>query len=392
MAFLIVSYNFALIQISNILGFRLYPVSLSEKLYLLFFLSALYVAWLFGERLRTVAWIGTIFVLNVLMQAILKEEPSVILEQIPAFLITLFVIKLFESPAEKRLRLLQETKQKLEEELAKNQQELTEALKIRQLYDEILTKLNKEKEELEKKIERLSEQEKERQQLLKEKEDIVKKLDSYKGTLKVYEEKIERLTQANRKLFELIEVQEKRSATPENKELSKLRSERKRLIKDMLDMEQMLDDLLKENAKLREERDSTQKNLENTVRKLQLFELELEQYKRSQTSKKEIYKEILEIALENISWEEKALEDFVQLDVDRKKEFLKELLLLNMKDLGEVFENIKDAKNVFKLKPKGGRIYFTYGKEKRWHIIGVLHAEDDKHKSRFVEVLKEWKG
>ncbi len=392
LAFLIVSYNFALIQISHILGFRLYPSSLSEKLYLLFSLSVLYTAWLFGERLRTVAWIGTIIVLNVLMQALLRKEPNLILEHMPAFLITLFVIKLFESPAEKRLRLLQETKQKLEYELTKNQQELMQALRNKQLYDEILTRLNKEKEELERKIERLAEQEMEKQKLLEEREEIVKKLNSYKETLRVYEEKIERLTQANRKLFELIETQEEKSKMPESKELSKLRSERKKLIKEMLDMEQVLDDLLKENAKLKEEKGLLQERLENALRELELIKLELEQYRRSQTTKGEIYREILEIVLENITWEEKALEEFIQLDIDRKKEFLKELLLLNMKDMGEVFENVKDVKNVFKLKPKGGRIYFSYGKEKRWHIIGVLSAEDQKHKSRFMGVLKEWKG
>ena len=391
LAFLILSYNFALIQISDMLNLKLYPVSLSEKLHLLFFLSALYTAWLFGERLRTVAWIGAIFVLNVFVQAVLDKDPNLIIQKMPAFLITLIVIKLFESPAEKRLRLLQETKQKLEEELAKNQQELMEALKTRRLYEEILTKLSKEKEDLERKIGKLAEQEEERQQLLKEKEEIVKKLNSYAQTLKVFEEKVERLTQANRKLFELIEIQEKKSAIPENKELSKLRSERKKLIKEILDMEQALDDLLRENAKLKEEKDRAKEELENTLRKLQLLELELEQYKKSQNSKTEIYKEIFGVVLDNITWEEKALEEFIRLDADRKKEFLKELLLLNMKDLGESFENIKDAKNVFKLKPRGGRIYFTYGKEKRWHIIGLLDAEDDKHKSRFVKVLRGWK-
>jgi len=85
LAFLIVSYNFALVQLSHMLDVRLYPSSLSEKLHLTFFLSALYVAWLFGERLRTVAWIGLLFVFNVLLQAVVEQRFSLVLEQMPAF-------------------------------------------------------------------------------------------------------------------------------------------------------------------------------------------------------------------------------------------------------------------------------------------------------------------
>jgi len=389
LAFLIVSYNFALIQISQMLNFRLYPSSPSEKLHLIFFLSTLYIAWLFGERLRTVAWIGAVFVLNILLQAILKKDPSFVLEQMPAFLITLFVIKLFESPVEKRFRLLQESKQRLEEELTKNQYELMEALETKRAYEELLAKLNRDKEELEARIEKLTaEEEKEKELLLKEKEEVVKKLNHLKERLRTYEEKIERLTQANRKLFEILQAQQEKDPMPENKELSKLRQERKRLIKELIAMEEILDELSKENFRLKEEKERLQKALEDTQKRLQLAELNLEQYKKSQTNKKEIYKEILGIVLDNITWDEKALEEFIRFDHEWKREFLKELLLLNMKSPGEVFENVKGAKNVFKLKPKGGRIYFTYGKEKNWHILGVLDAQDDKHKERFIKSLQ----
>ncbi|WP_448587993.1 hypothetical protein [Thermocrinis sp.] len=388
LAFLIISYNFALIQLSYMLEVRLYPVLLSEKLHLIFFLSVLYVAWLFGERLRTVAWIGVIFVLSVFIQSVLMREPRLMLENMPAFLITLLAIKLFESPVEKRLKALQESKHKLEEELVRNQQELIETLKTKQLYDELLIKLSKEKEELEKTIEKLTaEEEREKERLLKEKEEIAKKLNSFKETLRAYEEKVERLTQANRRLFEMIETQQERLAEPENKELSKLRSERKKLIKELLDMEGILDELMKENSKLKEEKENLQKGLQDALTKLELAQLGLEQYRKSQTSKKEVYKDLLELILENITWEEKALEDFIGLDRERKKEFLKELLLLNMKDTSEVFESLK--KNIFKLKPKGGRIYFTHGKDRNWHIIGILDAEDDKHKNRFIRMVQE---
>jgi myosin heavy subunit len=392
LAFLIVSYNFALVQLSQMLDVRLYPSSLSEKLHLTFFLSALYVAWLFGERLRTVAWIGLLFVFNVLLQATVEQRFSVVLEQMPAFLITLLVIKLFESPVEKRWRQLQEEKYRLEEELSKNQKELMEALKTKRLHQELVEKLTKEKSELEKRIERLTEEETaEKERLLKEKEDIVKRLNSFKETLKGYEERIERLTEANRRLFEMLELQQERTTDKGDRELSKLRSEKKRLMKELLALEELLEEASKENLRLNEERENLLHQVEELQRELSLTQLRLEEYERIKNTRKELYQEMLDLVLDRIEWEEQALEEFIQLDHQRKREFLKELMLLNMKELGEVFETLKGVKNTFKLKPKGGRIYFTYGKEKTWRILGILDEEDQKHKERFIRELAKWK-
>jgi myosin heavy subunit len=392
LAFLIVSYNFALVQLSHMLDVRLYPSSLSEKLHLTFFLSALYVAWLFGERLRTVAWIGLLFVFNVLLQATMEQRFSIVLEQMPTFLITLLVIKLFESPVEKKWRQLQEEKYRLEEELSKNQKELMEALKTKRLHQELIEKLTKEKSELEKRIERLTEEETtEKERLLKGKEDIVKRLNSLKETLKGYEERIERLTEANRRLFEMLELQQERTTDKGDRELSKLRSEKKRLMKELLALEELLEETSKENLRLNEERENLLHQVEELQRELSLTQLRLEEYERIKSTKKEIYQEMLDLVLDRIEWEGQALEEFIQLDHQRKREFLKELMLLNMKELGEVFETLKGVKNTFKLKPKGGRIYFTYGKEKTWRILGILDEEDQKHKERFIRELAKWK-
>jgi hypothetical protein len=392
LAFLIISYNFALVQLSHMLDVRLYPSSLSEKLHLTFFLSALYVAWLFGERLRTVAWIGLLFVFNVLLQATVEQRFSLVLEQMPTFLITLLVIKLFESPMEKRLRKFQEEKHRLEEELSKNQKELMEALKTKRLHQELVEKLTKERSELEKRIERLTEEEAaEKERLLKEKEDIVKKLNSFREILKGYEERIERLTEANRRLFEMLELQQERTTDKGDRELSKLRNEKKRLMKELLALEELLEEASKENLRLNEERENLRHQVEELQRQLSLTQLRLEEYERTKCTKKELYQEMLDLVLDRIEWEGQALEEFVQLDHQRKREFLKELMLLNMKELGEVFETIKGVKNTFKLKPKGGRIYFTYGKEKTWRILGILDEEDQKHKERFIRELAKWK-
>jgi myosin heavy subunit len=392
LAFLIVSYNFALVQLSQMLDVRLYPSSLSEKLHLTFFLSALYVAWLFGERLRTVAWIGLLFVFNVLLQATVEQRFGIVLEQMPAFLITLLVIKLFESPVEKRWRQSQEEKHRLEEELSENQKELMEALKTKKVYKELIEKLTKEKSELEKRIERLTEEETaEKERLLKEKEDIVKRLSSFREILKGYEERTERLKEANRKLFEMLELQQERTTDKGDRELSKLRNEKKRLMKELLALEELLEETSKENLRLNEEKENLRHQVEELQRQLSLTQLRLEEYERIKNTRKELYQEMLDLVLDRIEWEGQALEEFIQLDHQRKREFLKELMLLNMKELGEVFETLKGVKNTFKLKPKGGRIYFTYGKEKTWRILGILDEEDQKHKERFIRELAKWK-
>jgi chromosome segregation ATPase len=293
---------------------------------------------------------------------------------------------------EKRWRQFQEEKHRLEEELSKNQKELMEALKTKKLYKELIEKLTKEKSELEKRIERLTKEETaEKERLLKEKEDIVKKLNSLKETLKGYEERIERLTEANRRLFEMLELQQERTTGREDRELSKLRSERKKLMKELLALEELLEEASRENLRLNEEKENLRHQVEELQRQLSLTQLRLEEYERIKSTRKELYQEMLDLVLDRIEWEEQALEEFIQLDHQRKREFLKELMLLNMKELGEVFETIKGVKNTFKLKPKGGRIYFTYGKEKTWRILGILDEEDQKHKDRFIREFVKWK-
>ncbi len=374
------------------LDLRLYPSSVPEKVHLVFFISALYVAWLFGERLRTVAWIGVLFLFGVLLQTVMEWRWNLIIEQMPGFLLTLFVIRLFESPTEKRLRQIQEEKQKLEEELSRNQQELMEVLKTKKLHQELIERLTKEKVELEERIGKLTEQEAmEKERLLREKEYIIQKLNSYRETLKSYEERIQRLTDANRRLFEILELEQEKLTGKGDNELSRLRREKKRMMKEILALEELLEETSKENLKLKEEMENIQRKVEQLQRELSLAHIRLEEYQKLQSTKEETYQEFLELVLDNLEWEEQALEEFMRLDPQRKREFLKELMLLNMKEIGETFETIKGAKNTFKLKPKGGRIYFTYGNEKNWRILGILDDEDQKHKERFIREVLRWR-
>jgi len=190
----------------------------------------------------------------------------------------------------------------------------------------------------------------------------------------------------------MLELQQERTTDKGDRELSKLRNEKKRLMKELLALEELLEESSKESLRLNEERENLRHQVEELQRELSLTQLRLEEYERTKCTKKELYQEMLDLVLDRIEWEGQALEEFVQLDHQTKREFLKELMLLNMKELGEVFETIKGVKNTFKLKPKGGRIYFTYGKEKTWRILGVLDEEDQKHKERFIREFVKWRG
>jgi chromosome segregation ATPase len=112
-----------------------------------------------------------------------------------------------------------------------------EVLKTKKLYQEIVEQLTKKKSELEKRIEKLTEEETAKnERLLKEKEDIVRKLNFLKETLKGYEERTESLKEANIRLFEMLELQQERTTDKGDNELSKLRSERKKINEGAFDL------------------------------------------------------------------------------------------------------------------------------------------------------------
>jgi len=168
-------------------------------------------------------------------------------------------------------------------------------------------------------------------------------------------------------------------------ELSRLRQERKKLSRELSQLHGLLEELSKENTELR-------KKYEETVSELALLKKErdellvsLENYKKSVESKKEIYKELLNSLFDRVEFEERTVDEFMELPYEAKGEFLRELLLLNMKDLSDRFETMRGYKNIFKLKPKGGRIYFTYGEKKLWKVVGFLWGEDRARKLRYAK-------
>ncbi len=391
--FLITAYNFILHYLSSFLPFDLFPTSLEGMLMVLSIVSALYLAWLFGYREKTVIWLAYVSFFQMAGFSLIREDYSLITQFIPPLLITVLLIWLFESPVEKRMRELEENRKRLEEELLRNQEELSRLTEQINLLKELTANLSKEKEAIERRLERLKEEESiERQALEREKEELSKRLAENHKKIQKYVDRLERLTRVNRELFEMLEIAQEKEPKGGKEELSRLRQERKRLSKELIQLQELLEELSKENMELNKKYEEVRQALLKERKEKELLKLEVENIKRSSQGTKEVYEEIFEIFFDKVEFEERAIKEFMELNYEAKKEFIKELFLLNMKGYEDKFENMKGYKNIFKLKPAGGRIYFTFGDNKRWKVLGMLWGEDNKTKSRYVrEILVKYR-
>ncbi|MCY0889768.1 MAG: hypothetical protein OWQ51_02090 [Pyrobaculum arsenaticum] len=391
--FLITAYNFILHYLSGFLPFDLFPQNLEDILIVLSIVSALYLAWLFGYREKTVIWLAYVSFFQVVGLSLVRQDYTVIPQFVPPLLITVLLIWLFESPVEKRVKELEENRKKLEEELLRNEEELSRLTEQINILKELIEGLSKEKENIEKQLERLKQEESiERQALEREKEELNRRLEENQKKLKDYMERLEKLTRVNKELFEMIEIMQEKEPKGGKEELIRLRQERKRLSRELIQLQELLEELSQENIELSQRYENIKQAFEKELREKELLKLEIENLKGSLVSSKDIYEEIFNIFFDNIEFEEKAIREFIQLNVEAKKEFIKELFLLNMKNYDDKFESMKGYKNILKLKPAGGRIYFTFGEKKRWKVLGMLWGEDDKTKNRYLrELLVKYK-
>ncbi|WP_340690568.1 hypothetical protein [Hydrogenobacter thermophilus] len=388
--FLIVSYNFLLEYVSSRLPLpvRLFPEDIRSFVMLLSFDSALYLAWLFGYRNTTLLWLAYLFFFQILGISFIDSTYTPIAEYTPSFLITLLFLRFSESPTERRTREIKEEIKKLERELERNRGELETLREQVKLSEDLILHLNKEKAMIEEKLNELRDsQMAERQALLKERDQLAEKIRQAEISLSEYKNKLERITEANRKLFELLEILQRREEGSQKGEIAQLRKERKKLVKEVLELRSLWESSEREKAQLKLEVLELKSSLEKLQRERDLLELELQELKSRMLSKEEVYMEVLGFVLDNIEMEERALREFISLPVDKKREFMKELLLLNMKGRDESLEAMKGLKNVFKLKPRGGRIYFTFGQKLRWRVLGLIASEDDKDKDRYAKEI-----
>lgn len=392
--FLIVSYNFLLEYISSnvALPVRFFPEDLQSFITLISFDSALYLAWLFGYRNSTVLWLAYLFFFQILGLSFIMRSYTVIAEYTPSFLLTLIFLWLFESPTETNIRKLSEERKRLEEDLERNRREFENLKEQVRLAEELISSLKREKEAVEEKLSQLEDfQTAHRQDLLKERDELIEKIRQTEISLIEYRSRLERAVEANRKLFELLELLQRQEEKSQKGEIANLRKERKKLVKEVLELQSLLENSESEKERLRMELSKLRSRLETLSKERDLLALDLEQLKKKVLSKADIYREVFGFILDNVEIEDRVLSEFMHLPLDKRREFLKELLILNMKERGESLENMKGLRNVFKLKPKGGRIYFTYGQNKRWRVIGLIASEDDKDKERYAkEVLVKY--
>ncbi|WP_340694317.1 hypothetical protein [Hydrogenobacter thermophilus] len=392
--FLIVSYNFLLEYISSkvVLPVRFFPEDLQSFITLISFDSALYLAWLFGYRNSTVLWLAYLFFFQILGLSFITRSYTVIAEYTPSFLLTLIFLWLFESPTETNIRKLSEERKRLEEDLERNRKEFENIKEQVRLAEELISSLKREKEAVEEKLNQLKDfQTADRQALLKERDELIEKIRQTEMSLIEYRSRLERTVEANRKLFELLELLQRQEEKSQKGEIANLRKERKKLVKEVLELQSLLEISESEKDQLRMELSKLRSQFEALGKERDLLALDLEQLKKKVLSKADIYREVFSFILDNVEIEDRVLSEFMHLPLDKKREFIKELLILNMRDGGEPLENMKGLRNVFKLKPKGGRIYFTYGQNKRWRVIGLIASEDDKDKERYAkEVLVKY--
>ncbi len=386
--FLIVSYNFILHYLSTLTPVLLFPLQLEGILMVVSFTSALYLAWLFGYREKTVIWLAYVSLFQIIGLSIAREDYEVITQFIPSLLLTLSIIWLFESPVERKTKKLEEERRRLEEELSKNDAELRGLVEQINLLRELTERVSREKEIIENEFKKLREEElTEKEKLEREREILAQKLQENQRKLTEYTERLERLTKINRELFQMLEAMQETEPKADKEEVSKLRRDRKRLSKELISMQEFLEELSKENTRISQKYEDLLQKFEIEKREREKLQLQVESLLKQVESKKQIYEDLLSTLFENVEFEERAVREFLELNKEAKGEFLKELMLLNMKDIDERFENLKGYKNIFKLKPMGGRIYFTFGEGKRWKVLGMLWGEDDKSKDRYIKEL-----
>lgn len=386
--FLIVSYNFILHYLSTLTPVLLFPLQLEGILMVVSFTSALYFAWLFGYREKTVIWLAYVSLFQIIGLSIAREDYEVITQFIPSLLLTLSIIWLFESPVERKTKKLEEERRRLEEELSKNDAELRGLVEQINLLRELTERVSREKEIIENEFKKLREEElTEKEKLEREREILAQKLQENQRKLTEYTERLERLTKINRELFQMLETMQETEPKADKEEVSKLRRDRKRLSKELISMQEFLEELSKENTRISQKYEDLLQKFEIEKREREKLQLQVESLLKQVESKKQIYEDLLSTLFENVEFEERAVRELLELNKEAKGEFLKELMLLNMKDIDERFENLKGYKNIFKLKPMGGRIYFTFGEGKRWKVLGMLWGEDDKSKDRYIKEL-----
>ncbi|EDP75708.1 hypothetical protein [Hydrogenivirga sp. 128-5-R1-1] len=366
--FLIASYNFLLWYITT---FELSPIPLfPEDAYnvvlVLAYNSVLYISWLFGERHRAVQWIGYLFFFQIVALSVYFENLEIVVRDLPPVIFTFALVVLFESPTERRIRDIQRERDELLMEIDK-------VIKEREKVEVHLRLLQQEIDKIEEERKESVSEEKER--------ELESRLEELQRELKEYRDKETKLLEANRKLFQLLEVIREEGEHAHGKgELASLRKERKRLIKELLQLQELVDLYSDENDRLKEELRTLRDRLEKLNVKVGTLEIELEG--KGSKDNLSTVKELLN-SIPNLSFEERAVEEFMKLPPDKRRVFFKELLRLSGRKGQENVEPLATVPGIYKLRFSGGRIYLRRQGD-LWLVVGLLGSEDDKDKERYI--------
>jgi len=389
--FLIVSYNYILryITVNNLSPIPLFPTDTVNTIIVLSFNLTLYIGWFFGERRRLVATLGYLFFFQIILLSILLRNPYIFIANTIPVIFTLMLVVLFESPFEKEKRKIEEERKKLLDELEENKRKKVE---IEEKINEFRKNISLLKTQLEQKEKSLEEAKNLREDVkkIKEKEKEIaifrEEISKLEKELEKQREKETKLLEANRKLFQLLELLGKEEEKKKgSKEVKELRKERKKLIKEVLELQDLIDIYDKENKILREKVGELQEKLEELQQKVEKLELEKENLRKESSKKIEVYGEFFKLLFPYIQFIEDSIKDFIKLDANRKRVILKEIEKLkdNIK-----LETLATDNNIYKLKFSGGRVYLKKEKGK-WVVLGILGSEEDKDKARFIEALKD---
>ncbi len=364
--FLIFSYNFLLWYITT---FDLSPVPLFPKdpynlVFVLAYNSVLFISWLFGERHRSVQWIGYLFFFQIVALSVHFKDLSVITRDLSPVILTFALVALFESPTEKKLK---ETWRQREELL----REIDRVRSERERVEVHLRMLRSEIEKLER------EKESSGSEAL---EELERRIGELQRELREYREKESRLLEANRKLFQLLEVVKGDQTVGSREELSSLRRERKKLIKELVGLRELVDIYADENEKLKEENERLRSKLEELRKRLDRAEIELQSPRGRDVE--EVYAEVLRSILK-LEFSERALKELLKLPAEKRRLFLKELFRFSLREGKENIEPLSTLPNIYKLRFSGGRVYMRRS-DGSWEVVGVLASEDDKEKERYI--------
>ena len=371
MLFLIFSYNLLLwfITHAGLSPVPLFPEDQYQIVLVISFNSVIYLAWLFGDRRRTVKWMGYLFFFQILALSVFLSDLEVIVRNLPPVLLSFMMAVLLESPTERDIRSVEEERELLLEEMEriKSERKAVEAHIL--LLKRELDRLHKSYRDADR--ERIAEPE---------------------AQIEEYREKENRLLEANRRLFQLLEIlnSDQRTGSGSEKELRNLRKERKKLIKELIQLQELATLYSEENRTLRDEKSKLDERVKQLSKELTVERLKADSVRKEGGGAIAKVSEVLSLVT-GMDFMERAVEEFLSLDRKSKKTVLDTLMSFSRGER-KGLRPLKTVSEVFRIRFSGGRIYLRR-KGRRWLVVGILMREGDRDKRRYIrEVISKIEG